>query len=63
MKIRTPMNAIIGMATIAAANIHDQNRVEDCLARIGFSSQTFIIIDQRCARYVKDRRRKADHES
>lgn len=38
-EIRTPMNAIIGMATIAAAYIDNRARVEDCLAKIGYSSK------------------------
>lgn len=31
--IRTPMNGIIGMTAIAAANIHDPDRVSDCLKK------------------------------
>lgn len=31
--IRTPMNGIIGMTAIAAANIHDPQRVSDCLKK------------------------------
>ncbi len=41
-EIRTPMNAIIGMTTIAAANIHDEERVEDCLSKIAFSSRHLL---------------------
>ncbi len=32
--IRTPMNAVIGYATIAASHIHEQERVKDCLSKI-----------------------------
>ena len=32
-EIRTPMNAIIGMTTIAAANIGNDDRIQDCLAK------------------------------
>ena len=38
-EIRTPMNAIIGMTTIAGAYLEDQNRVADCLEKIGYSSK------------------------
>lgn len=38
-EIRTPMNAIIGMTTIAGAYIDDQQRVADCLEKIGYSSK------------------------
>ncbi|MFQ8890126.1 MAG: sensor histidine kinase [Bilophila wadsworthia] len=34
-----PMNAIIGMATIAAAHIQNHGRVVDCLHKISFSSK------------------------
>ncbi len=33
------MNAIIGMTTIAGAYIDDQQRVADCLEKIGYSSK------------------------
>ena len=38
-EIRTPMNAIIGMTLIATTNISNQERVEDCLKKISFSSK------------------------
>lgn len=38
-EIRTPMNAIIGMTAIAGAHIEDRRRVEDSLAKIGYSSK------------------------
>ena len=38
-EIRTPMNAIIGMTTIAGAYLDDRSRVQDCLAKIGYSSK------------------------
>ena len=37
-EIRTPMNAIIGMSTIAAQSIGDDERVADCITKIGISS-------------------------
>lgn len=36
--IRTPMNGIIGMTAIAAANAGDEARVKDCLAKISDAS-------------------------
>ena len=43
-EIRTPLNAIIGMTTIAAASIKDPARVEDCLAKITFSSKHRLML-------------------
>ena len=40
--IRTPMNAIVGMTTIALTNIDDQNRVEACLRKIVLSSKHLL---------------------
>lgn len=37
--IRTPMNAIMGMTAIAAANPEDGERVKDCLEKIDVSSR------------------------
>ena len=37
--ICTPMNAIIGMASIAGAHLDDQERVRDCLTKIATSSR------------------------
>ena len=42
--IRTPMNAIIGMTTIAGAYIEDRKRVEDCLEKIGYSSKHLMTL-------------------
>ena len=42
--IRTPMNAIIGMATIAAAHIQNHGRVADCLHKISFSSKHLMAL-------------------
>ena len=39
---RTPMNAIIGMTTIAAAQIGDNARTKDCLEKISFSSKHLL---------------------
>ncbi len=32
--IRTPMNGIVGMTSIAMMNLDDRDRVEDCLKRL-----------------------------
>lgn len=40
--IRTPMNAIVGMTTIAVANIDDKSRVEHCLKKIVTSSKHLL---------------------
>ncbi|MCO7121138.1 response regulator [Ihubacter massiliensis] len=36
--IRTPMNAIVGMTTIAKAHLDDRERIKDCLDKIDLSS-------------------------
>lgn len=40
--IRTPMNAIIGMAAIASTHLEDQKRVRECLQKIGLSSKHLL---------------------
>lgn len=40
--IRTPMNAIVGMTTIAITNIDDKVRVENCLKKIVISSKHLL---------------------
>ena len=40
--IRTPMNAIIGMAAIAQANLNCPEKVHDCLSKIGTSSRHLL---------------------
>lgn len=40
--IRTPMNAIMGMSTIARRNIHDPEKLEDCLNKIDASSKHLL---------------------
>lgn len=40
--IRTPMNAIVGMTTIAFTNINNKDRVEDCLKKIVISSKHLL---------------------
>lgn len=40
--IRTPMNAIIGMASIAASHLNERERVEDCLDKIISSSHHLL---------------------
>ncbi len=40
--IRTPMNAILGMTTIAASHIHDPERIQDCLGKITVSSKLLL---------------------
>ncbi len=40
--IRTPMNAIIGMSTIAMAQIDNKDKVKECLTKIGMSSKFLL---------------------
>ncbi len=40
--IRTPMNAIMGMTSIAAANLDNRTKIEDCLAKIGLSAKFLL---------------------
>ncbi|MCH5158252.1 MAG: response regulator [Clostridiales bacterium] len=40
--IRTPMNAIVGMTTIARANINNPDTVADCLKKINISSKHLL---------------------
>ena len=40
--IRTPMNAIMGMTTIASANVNDPVKVQDCLDKINVSSRHLL---------------------
>ena len=40
--IRTPLNAIIGMTTIAQSHMDDTERVADCLEKIGLSSKHLL---------------------
>lgn len=40
--IRTPMNGIMGMTAIAAANIDDKARLKDCLAKITLSGKHLL---------------------
>lgn len=40
--IRTPMNAIIGMTTLAKAHLGEQARVADCLDKISISSRHLL---------------------
>lgn len=40
--IRTPMNAIVGMTTVAASNLDDRERVSDCLKKISLSSRHLL---------------------
>ncbi len=40
--IRTPLNAIIGMATIIAANLNDPEKIADCLVKISTSSKFLL---------------------
>ncbi len=40
--IRTPMNAIVGMTAIAAANIDDKQQVRSCLNKITLSSKHLL---------------------
>lgn len=40
--IRTPMNAIVGMTTIAATHLYDLDRVKECLGKIALSSKHLL---------------------
>ena len=40
--IRTPMNAIVGMAAIAGTHLNEPDRVRDCLAKINSSSRHLL---------------------
>lgn len=40
--IRTPMNAIIGMTAIAAANLGNEAKISDCLQKIGVSAKFLL---------------------
>ncbi|MCI8454528.1 MAG: response regulator [Lachnospiraceae bacterium] len=40
--IRTPMNAIIGLTSIATANTHNQEQVQECLRKIALSSKHLL---------------------
>ncbi len=40
--IRTPMNAIVGMTAIAAANMDSREKVENCLKKIALSSKHLL---------------------
>mgnify|MGYP000125693407 CR=1 FL=1 len=40
--IRTPMNAIVGMTTLAQANLSDSRKVEAYLKKISVSSQHLL---------------------
>lgn len=40
--IRTPMNAVVGMTSIAMANIGNRERVQDCLKKIVLSSKHLL---------------------
>ncbi len=41
-EIRTPLNAIIGMDTIAAQSIGNEDKVADCISKIGLSSRYLL---------------------
>lgn len=41
-EIRTPMNAIIGMSTVAAQSIGNDDRIADCISKIGISSRFLL---------------------
>lgn len=40
--IRTPMNAVVGMTTVAMKNIDDKNYVNNCLKKIALSSKHLL---------------------
>ncbi|MCI2061931.1 MAG: response regulator [Eubacteriaceae bacterium] len=41
-EIRTPLNAIIGMDTIAAQSMGNQEKITDCIAKIGLSARYLL---------------------
>jgi len=42
--IRTPMNAIVGMTTIASRHLDDRERIADCLKKISVSSNHLLTL-------------------
>ena len=42
--IRTPLNAIVGMAAIAASHLHEPDRIQDCLTKINMSSRHLLAL-------------------
>lgn len=42
--IRTPLNAIIGLTTVAQAHLDESGRVADCLEKIGHSSRHLLAL-------------------
>ncbi len=51
--IRTPLNAIIGMTTIIAANLDNQEKITDCLTKIGYSSKYMLGVVNDAFDYIK----------
>ncbi len=51
--IRTPLNAIIGMTTIIAANVDNPKKINDCLVKIGTSSKYLLGIVNDVLDYTK----------
>ncbi len=51
--IRTPLNAIIGMTTIIAANLDNKEKINDCLVKIGTSSKYLLGIINDVLDYTK----------
>lgn len=51
--IRTPINAIIGMATIISAHLDDKEKTKDCLVKIGASSKYLLGIVNDILDYTK----------
>ncbi len=51
--IRTPMNAIIGMTTVIAANLDNKDKINECLVKIGTSSRHLLGIINEMLDYTK----------
>ncbi len=51
--IRTPLNAIIGMATIISAHLDDKDKISSCLVKIGTSSKYLLGIINNILDYTK----------
>ncbi len=51
--IRTPLNAIIGMTTIIAANIDNPQKISECIVKVGTSSKHLLGIMNDILDYTK----------
>ncbi len=56
--IRTPMNAIMGMAAIAQANLSSPEKIRDCLNKINVSSRHLLSLINEVLDMSKNRKRE-----